>query len=44
MKDPRANEPPGVPAMLADLDRELDAFAGSEEPDDDQTVLAIEVH
>jgi len=30
-------------AMLADLDRELDAFACTEEPDDDQTVLAVEI-
>ena len=30
-------------AMLAELDRELDAFACTEEPDDDQTVLAVEV-
>ena len=32
-----------MPAMLADLDRELDAFACTEEPDDDQTVLAVEI-
>jgi hypothetical protein len=29
--------------MLAELDRELDAFACTEEPDDDQTVLAVEI-
>jgi len=32
-----------LPAMLAELDRELDAFACTEEPDDDQTVLAVEI-
>ena len=32
-----------MPAMLADLNRELDAFACTLEPDDDQTVLAVEV-
>ena len=32
-----------MPAMLAELDRELDAFACTEEPDDDQTVLAVEI-
>jgi sigma-B regulation protein RsbU (phosphoserine phosphatase) len=32
-----------LPAMLADLDRELDAFACTAEPDDDQTVLAVEI-
>jgi sigma-B regulation protein RsbU (phosphoserine phosphatase) len=31
-----------MPAMLAELDRELDAFACTTEPDDDQTVLAVE--
>jgi hypothetical protein len=29
--------------MLRGLNRELDAFAGSAEPEDDLTVLAIEV-
>jgi PAS domain S-box-containing protein len=32
-----------MPAMLADLNRELDAFACTQEPDDDQTVLAVEI-
>jgi len=32
-----------MPAMLAELDRELDAFACTQEPDDDQTVLAVEI-
>ena len=32
-----------MPAMLAELNRELDAFACTEEPDDDQTVLAVEI-
>jgi len=32
-----------LPAMLAELDRELDAFACTQEPDDDQTVLAVEI-
>ena len=32
-----------MPAMLAELDRELSAFACTVEPDDDQTVLAIEI-
>jgi hypothetical protein len=30
-------------AMLGELNRELDAFACTEEPDDDQTVLAVEI-
>jgi sigma-B regulation protein RsbU (phosphoserine phosphatase) len=30
--------------MLNALNHELDAFAGSAEPEDDQTMLAIEVH
>ena len=30
-------------AMLTELDRELDAFACTTEPDDDQTVLAVEI-
>jgi len=30
-------------AMLAELDRELDAFACTAEPDDDQTVLGLEI-
>ena len=32
-----------MPAMLAELNRELDAFACTKEPDDDQTVLAVEI-
>jgi len=32
-----------LPAMLAELDRELDAFACTTEPDDDQTVLAVQI-
>jgi sigma-B regulation protein RsbU (phosphoserine phosphatase) len=32
-----------MPAMLAELDRELEAFACTHEPDDDQTVLAVEI-
>jgi len=32
-----------MPAMLAELDRELDAFACTQEPDDDQTVLGVEI-
>jgi len=32
-----------MPGMLAELNRELDAFACTEEPDDDQTVLAVEI-
>jgi len=32
-----------TPAMLAELDRELEAFACTHEPDDDQTVLAVEI-
>jgi len=32
-----------LPAMLAELNRELDAFGCTEEPDDDQTVLAVEI-
>jgi sigma-B regulation protein RsbU (phosphoserine phosphatase) len=30
-------------AMLAELDRELEAFACTHEPDDDQTVLAVQI-
>ena len=30
-------------AMLGELNRELDAFACTQEPDDDQTVLAVEI-
>ena len=29
--------------MLSELNRELDAFAGGAEPEDDQTVLAVEI-
>lgn len=32
-----------IAAMLAELDRELDAFACTAEPDDDQTMLAVEI-
>ena len=32
-----------MPAMLGELNTELDAFACTEEPDDDQTVLAVEI-
>ena len=33
----------GLAQMIEVLQAELDAFAAGEEPDDDQTVLAIEV-
>jgi len=32
-----------MPTMIAELDRELEAFACTAEPDDDQTVLAVEI-
>ena len=38
------NSAQDLPAMVAELDRELDAFACTTEPDDDQTVLAVEIN
>ena len=43
MKSFARNSGMAMPAMLADLDRELEAFACTQEPDDDQTVLAVEI-
>ena len=43
MKSFARNSGMAMPEMLADLDRELEAFACTQEPDDDQTVLAVEI-